>query len=150
MTRRCSKWQNAISAARAWHSVLRFLTPTDVPTELGSPTSSASRLLLTVLLAMCTSVPDAFVPTRLNVQSDQLQKAKTASETKLFSFLWWDGNGRRARVDRTGFRVDLHPSVACGYSSPQGEPFEGRAVGDAGPYSGMEVVGAFTSGPRTM
>ena len=68
--RRCSKWQSAISAARAWLSVSTSLTPTDVPTDLWSPTSSALRLLLTVLLAMCMFVPDASVPTRSSVQSD--------------------------------------------------------------------------------
>ena len=51
-------------------SVLRFLTLTDVPTEPGSPTSSALRLLSTVLRAMCTLVPDASAPTRLSGQSN--------------------------------------------------------------------------------
>ena len=50
--------------------VLRFPTPTDVPTVPGSPTSSGSRLLSMELPAMCTLVPDASVPTRLKEPFD--------------------------------------------------------------------------------
>ena len=57
-------------AASAFPLVLRFPTPTDVPTECGSPMSSALRRLSTVLRAMFTSVQDVSVPTRLSVPSD--------------------------------------------------------------------------------
>jgi hypothetical protein len=68
--RRCSEWRSVIIVARALPSVSRSPTPTDVPTEPGSPMLSGSRPLSTVLRAMCTLVPDASVPTRSSGLSD--------------------------------------------------------------------------------
>lgn len=58
------KWQSVISAVKTYLSALRSLTHTGVQTELGSPTSSALRQLLTVLRSVFTPAPVACVQTR--------------------------------------------------------------------------------------
>ena len=59
-----------ISAERAFLSASRFLTHTDVQTELLSPTFRRLRLSYTVLLAEYTLALVAFVQVRLSVLTD--------------------------------------------------------------------------------
>ena len=86
MARRCSQWLSAIFAARVLRSELRFPTPTDVPTGCGSPTSSASRRLLTVLRAMFTSVQDACAPTRSSALCNHTPTNSQADHRKMVCF----------------------------------------------------------------
>jgi hypothetical protein len=55
-------------------SALKFLTHTDVPTELGNPTLRESKLLSTVLPRGFMHVLVAFVPAKLHVLSDKTEK----------------------------------------------------------------------------
>ena len=121
-------WRSVIIVARALPSVLRFPTPTDVPTGPGSPTLSVSRPLSTVLRAMCTLVPDASVPTRWSALFNSPASINATAFAVAFWFYLFNNHRPVGGASFTGRHTDppLHILRDCHASVRTGSQWQRR------------------------